>query len=155
MYIVLVLWILCDQMYLQRVWRTRHNGERNNMIQVSILIVKEKINIQLILTWIVYGKGEHVCIDNIKSKKLQPKPWRCSLNLTILSTSLLHTLYKLYKPHSQWHSLAFYTSYDSSSMKMLSWYSSLPSPMRRIFYKYTKGIPKGLIYFGRKVGNDP
>ena len=49
------------------------NGERNKIIQTSILIAKEKSNKQLILTKNVYGKGEHVCIDNKKSKKLQPK----------------------------------------------------------------------------------
>ena len=52
----------------------RQNGESNKKIQISILIVKEKSNKQLILTQVIYGKGEHVCINDIKSKKLQPKP---------------------------------------------------------------------------------
>ena len=45
---------------------TRQNGESNKAIQRSILIVKEKSNEQLILTQIVHGKGEHVCINNIR-----------------------------------------------------------------------------------------
>ena len=44
---------------------TRQNCESNKAIQRSILIVKEKSNEQLILTQIIHGKGEHVCINNI------------------------------------------------------------------------------------------
>ena len=94
-----------------------------------------KINKQPILAQIVYGNGKHVCIDNIKRKKLQPKPWSWSLNFTIISKSLLHTLYKLYKPHSQSHSLSSYTNNDSSSIKVLSLFSSLPLPMTGSLYK--------------------
>ena len=54
--------------------KNKTDSKSNKTIQISILIVKEKSNKQLILTQIVYGRGEHVCIDNIKSKKLQPKP---------------------------------------------------------------------------------
>ena len=54
--------------------KKKKNGERNKTIELPILIVKEKSSKQLILTQIIYGKGEHVCIDNEKSKKLQPKP---------------------------------------------------------------------------------
>ena len=86
-------------MYLQRALITWYNGEINKTIQVYILIAKEKSNKQMILTLIIYGKVEHVCIDNIKSKNPQLNPWRWILNLTILLTSLLHTFYKLYKPH--------------------------------------------------------
>ena len=54
--------------------KNKTNSEINKTIQIPIIIVKENINKQLILTQIVYGKGEHVCIDNKRSKKLQPKP---------------------------------------------------------------------------------
>ena len=91
MEVVLSLRSLCDQVYIWRLWRTRQNGESNKIIQVSLLIIMKKSNKQLILAQIIYGKGEHICIDNIKSKKLQPKPWRWKLNLTIVLTSLLHT----------------------------------------------------------------
>ena len=53
-------------MYLQRTWRTRQNGESNKTIQISILIVKDKSNEQLILIEIVHGEGEHVRINNIR-----------------------------------------------------------------------------------------
>ena len=45
---------------------TRQNSESNKAIQRSILIVKEKSNEQLILTQFFHGKGEHVCINNIR-----------------------------------------------------------------------------------------
>ena len=51
----------------------KKNGENNRTIQIPILIVKEKSNKQLLLAQIIYGKGEHVFIDNKNSKKIQPK----------------------------------------------------------------------------------
>ena len=54
-------------MYLQRTWISRQNGESNKKIQIPILIVKvDKSNEQWILTEIIHGKGEHVCINNIR-----------------------------------------------------------------------------------------
>ena len=54
--------------------KKKTNGESNKTIQIFILIVKEKSNKKSILTQIIYRKGEHVCIDNKKSNKLQPEP---------------------------------------------------------------------------------
>ena len=37
-------------------------------------MIKDKSNEQSTLTKIIHGKGEHVCINNIREKKLQLKP---------------------------------------------------------------------------------
>ena len=55
-------------MYLQINMKNKTNGESNKTIQISILIVKDKSNEQLILTQIVHGKGEHVCLNNIRQE---------------------------------------------------------------------------------------
>ena len=50
------------------------SANNNKTIQISVPIVKKMSNKQLILIKIIYGKGEHVSIDNEKSKKIQLKP---------------------------------------------------------------------------------
>ena len=102
-------------MYLQRTWRTMQNGEKNNTIQIHILIVKDKSNEQLILTQIVHGKGEHVCLNNIRQENynqildvedffLQFLWHHFHTNSTIF-TSLTHknTLFLLYQQWLQQH----------------------------------------------------
>ena len=90
----------------KRIWRTQCTSEGNKIIQWSILMTKEKSNEQFILTQIIHGKGEHICIKNKSRTKLQPNPWCRSIVLTMYLNHIdRYILYKLYKhvthkPHS-------------------------------------------------------
>ena len=67
-------------------------------------MIKEKSNEQSILTKIIHGKGEHVCINSIREKN-----YNQILDVEALFSQCLftqnHNLYKLYKYYLQNHTI--------------------------------------------------